>query len=61
MWSKWIWKKNRTYVIYIAKLGDGSKKSQENFQNNLEEGLRWKRRENGLTQEDLKLKCCSPL
>jgi hypothetical protein len=37
--------KNATYVMYIAKLRDGSKKHQEKFQNNLEERLRWKRRE----------------
>jgi hypothetical protein len=45
MWSLWRGKKNVTYVMYIAKLRDGSKKSQDFFQNTLEEGLRWKRRE----------------
>jgi hypothetical protein len=37
MWSSEIGK-NATYAMYIAKLSDGSKKHQENFQNNLEEG-----------------------
>ena len=30
-------------------------KSQEIFQNNLEKGLRWKGRENGLTQENFEV------
>jgi hypothetical protein len=46
--------------MYIAKLRDGSKRVQK-IQNNLEKELRWKGRENGLTQEDLKLNCFSPL
>jgi hypothetical protein len=45
MWSSWIGKKNATYVMYIAKLKYGSKRVKDFFQNNLEEGLKWKRRE----------------
>jgi hypothetical protein len=44
MWSSWIGKKNATYVMYIAKLRDGSKRVKK-IQNNLEEVLRWKGRE----------------
>jgi hypothetical protein len=39
-----IGKKNTTYVMYIAKLKDGSNRVKK-IQNNLEEGLRWKGRE----------------
>jgi hypothetical protein len=49
---------NLCHVYYKAK--GWFQKSQKN-QNNLEKELRWKGRENGLTQEDLKLKCFSPL
>jgi hypothetical protein len=45
MWSSWIGKKNATYVMYIAKLKYGSKRVKDFFQNNLEEGLKWKIRE----------------
>jgi hypothetical protein len=42
--SSWIGKKNTTYVMYIAKLRDGSKRVKI-FLKYLEEGLRWKGRE----------------
>jgi hypothetical protein len=50
MWGSWIGKKNATYrkknttyVMYIAKLKDGSNRVKK-IQNNLE-GLTWKGRE----------------
>jgi hypothetical protein len=36
MWSLWIGKNNTTYVMYIAKVSDGSKGVRIFFQNNLE-------------------------
>jgi hypothetical protein len=44
MWSSWIGKKSATYVMYIVKLRDGSKRVKI-FLNNLEKRLRWKGRE----------------
>jgi hypothetical protein len=62
MWSSWIRKKNATYVMYIAKLRDGSKRVKNFFQKQFSGRVKMEReRENGLTHEDLKLECFSPL
>jgi hypothetical protein len=61
MWNSWIGKKNATYVMCIGKLRDGSKRSRK-FLKQFRRRVKMKRkRENGLTQKDLKLEWFSPL
>jgi hypothetical protein len=61
MWSSWIGKKSATYVMYIVKLRDGSKRVKIFFKQFRKKVKMERKRENGLMQEDLKLKCFSPL
>jgi hypothetical protein len=39
MWSSWVKRKGTTQVMYIAKLKDGPKKSEENFLNDFGKGF----------------------
>jgi hypothetical protein len=54
-------KKDYNLCHVYCKAKEYFQKGHKFFQINLEKGLKWKGRENGLTQKDLMLECFCPL